>query len=115
MVLQVSSVGDHFTRQMEKGCILLLMGFAPGTLDHEQLRRWGFQGGGLTRLMWDSPLYSVDKKAGLAYGRVDYSKAGNLSRGGGGKKVESGRGHVAPKEKDTGTLLVGHSLVVIHN
>ena len=37
----------------------------------------------------------VNKEAALAYGRAEYSKVGNPSRNRGGKKVESGKRHVA--------------------
>ena len=37
----------------------------------------------------------LNKEAAVAYGRTEYSNAGNLSRDREGKKVESGRCHVA--------------------
>ena len=40
----------------------------------------------------------VNTEAVLACGRAEQSKAGNLSRGGGGKKAEPGRHHVAAQE-----------------
>ena len=42
-------------------------------------------------------LLLVNKEAALAYGRAEYSKAGNPSRDRRGKKVEPGRYHVATK------------------
>ena len=39
----------------------------------------------------------VNKEAALAYGKAEYSKAGNPSRDRGGKKAESDRCHVAAK------------------
>ena len=39
----------------------------------------------------------VNKVDALAFGRAEYSKTGNPSRDGRGKKVESGRRHAAAK------------------
>ena len=72
--------------------------------------------------MWDFSLYAmnmfllplVNKEVALTYGRAEYSKAGNLSRDRGGKKVGSGRCHVATEGEGHWNLTIGHSLVVMH-
>lgn len=60
----------------------------------------------LSLLMWNSPLYTVNvfyshwlvkKKPALAYSRAKYYKAENASRDRGGRKLNSGRCHVAAK------------------
>ena len=55
----------------------------------------------------------VNKEAAWANGLVEQSQAGNPNR-----DTESRRSHrdaiQLPKEKDAGTLPVGHSLMVIH-
>ena len=50
----------------------------------------------------------------MLIGRAEYGKAGNSSRDRGRKKEESGRPMQLPKEKDTRTLLVSRSLMVMH-
>lgn len=49
----------------------------------------------------------VNKEATLAYDRTEDSKAGNPSRDSRGKKVESGRRHVAAKGERCQNLTVG--------
>ena len=54
----------------------------------------------------------VNKEAGLAYGRAEYSKAGNPSRDRGGKKTESGRCQVSAE--DERCLTIRPQVVVIY-
>ena len=53
----------------------------------------------------------TNEEADLTYGRAEYSQAGRDIERIGEVKTEV---ICLPKEKDTGTLPVGHSLMVIH-
>ena len=57
------------------------------------------------------PLFN--KEAALSYGRTEYSKAGDPSRDRGGRKVESGRLHVATQKGRTTSLTVKWKVIEI--